>query len=185
MTDLKQHYGKPLAIMILMSGLFVIWVMIIGPYKNMLAEQSQDVQRAQQKLQRLQMLIENKDTFTAQYKSMQNNRSLDQVFLSRGKGVVAEARLQGIVRRLIERNGSVMTQSSLKKNDKPTVKGITLQVAMRGSVDSAYKIFHAMENGWPAMVVNNVTVQAVRAHYGRKSQQHAMTASYEVTAYVK
>lgn len=200
MDNLKQRYGKLLAVLLLLTGLLLVWALIIAPYQAMLADQARDVDRMQRKLHSLESLIENRDKFTAQYKSMQNNRSLDQIFLTRGKGVVAEARLQGIVRRLIERNGSVLTQSSLKKNNAKDEKGITLQVAMRGSVESAYKIFHAIENGWPAMVVKNVTVQALsnqhwrnhngRSQYGRNqytqnNKQHAMTASYEVTAYVK
>lgn len=170
---------------ILISLLYVAWVFLVNPYASYLVTQYSKIERAQQKLHALNELINNKDAINKIYRSMKNNRSLERVYLGRSGGVIAEAKLQGIVRRLIEKNNSNLIETSQINNTSDDKNKITLKVSMRGSIDSAYKIFYQLENSWPVMTVNNVELTRINNRYARNSYSDSLNSVFEITAYVQ
>ncbi|MDH5179739.1 MAG: type II secretion system protein GspM [Gammaproteobacteria bacterium] len=180
-----ERYSKPVAIGILLLVIMFVWLIVVLPYHSSIMEKYRDIERLQRKLSTLQNLEQSKDKIAGQYRSIMNNRSLDAIYINKGNGVIAGARLQGMVRRLVEKHGSVLTQSSIKKESEEKTGSITLHVAMTGSVESTYKIFHEIENSMPVMIVANVNLSGTQAAYRHSASKNMLTASFEVTAYVK
>lgn len=180
-----EKLSKIGAVSLLLLVLALIWLFLVVPYTDYFSARVYELERTQRKLLVLEDLIIKKDSIKEKYRAMKNNRSLERVYLARKGGVLAEAKLQGVVRRLIEKNGSTLTQSSVKKTDDAGAKSITMKVSMRGSIESTYKVFHALENGWPVVVVRNAELTLVNPGYSQTKNNNMLSSVYEVTAYVQ
>lgn len=137
------------------------------------------------KIRVLNDLITNKDQINSIYRAMMNNRSLERVYLGRSGGVIAEAKLQGIVRKIIEKNNSNLIQTSKINTLQENKNKITLKVSMRGSIGSAYKIFYQLENSWPVMTINNLELQRITTGYNKNEKKISLNSVFEITAYVQ
>jgi len=73
--------------------------------------------------------------------------------------------------------------SSLSKGNVGNEKIIKIKVSMRGSIESVYKIFHQLENGWPVMVMDNVELRQVNSRYS--TNKNILDAVFEVSAFVQ
>ena len=173
------------ALVILAFLIYAVWLLIVSPYKSQLHTKYMHIDRSVHKIRVLNDLIANKEHINNIYRAMMNNRSLERVYLGRSGGVIAEAKLQGIVRKIIEKNNSNLIQTS-RTNTAPGDKNIiTLKVSMRGSIDSTYKIFYQLENSWPVMTINNIELQRVISGYNKNEKQGTLSSVFEITAYVQ
>ena len=180
-----KRISKILALGILMALLFMAWLIVVRPYIHYFAEQYYSINRAKHKLSALKALINNDDEINTLYRSIRNNRSLERVYLGKSSGVIAEAKLQGILRRLVENNNSTLVQSSLISDKNNEKKAVTIKVTMRGSIESAYKIFYQLENSRPVMVINNVELTRMSNSYSRSGYSELLNSVFEITAYVQ
>lgn len=185
MTINDKTISKILALGILIVMLFIAWLIIFRPYINYFAGQYYLIDRANHKLNVLNALIKNEKEINTLYRSIKNNRSLERVYLGKGGGVISEAKLQGMVRRLIENNNSNLIQSSLVNHKSSDQKTVTIKVTMRGSVESAYKIFYQLENSRPVMVLNNIELTRMSNGYSRTGYSDFLNSVFEITAYVQ
>lgn len=185
MTINNSSVSKLLAIGLLLALLLLAWLIVIRPYVNYFAEQYYSIERANHKLIALNYLIKKEEDINTLYRSIKNNRSLERVYLGKAGGVVAEAKLQGIVRRLIEKNQSNMIQSSLISYNSDDKKAVTIKVTMRGSIESAYKIFYELENSRPVMIINNIELTRMSKGYSRNVKNEWLNSVFEITAYVQ
>ena len=180
-----KKISKILALGILIALLVMAWLIIVRPYINYFTEQYYSINRAQLKINTLRALIKNENEINSLHRSIKNNRSLERVFLGKSGGVIAEAKLQGVIRRLIENNNSTLVQSSLISDKNNEKKAVTIKVTMRGSIESAYKIFYQLENSRPVMVINNVELTRMSNSYSRTDYSELLNSVFEITAYVQ
>lgn len=173
------------ALTILVLLIYAAWFLIFSPYISQLNTKYMRLDRSAHKVRVLNDLINNKDQINNTYRAMMNNRSLERVYLTRGGGVVAEAKLQGIVRKIIEKNNSNLIQTSRINTAQEDKNKITLKVSMRGSINSTYKIFYELENSWPVMTINNLDLQKITAGYIKNEKKGSLNSVFEITAYVQ
>jgi len=179
----RKNINKIAAVTLLIMMLWLIWQLLISPYAEFLHRQYIEFERSQRKVIALNELLINKETINSKYRAMKNNRSLEKVHLGQNNGVLAEAKLQGVIKRIIIKNKSTLIMSSLSKGNVGNEKIIKIKVSMRGSIESVYKIFHQLENGWPVMVMDNVELRQVNSRYS--TNKNILDAVFEVSAFVQ
>jgi hypothetical protein len=180
-----NKFSKLAAVMLLLVLAWLIWLVLISSYVDYFSQQYTDIERSQRKLIALNELILNKKKINFQYRAMKNNRSLSQVFLGTSKGVLAYAKFQGVIKRIVKRSKSTLLQSSLVKNDSKSNDSITMKVSIRSSVDMVYKTLHQIENGWPIMKIDNIELSRINNGYRNRVNSSLIGAVFEVTAYVQ
>ena len=163
--------------------LAVLWLVIMDPYVSYLTDKYNTLVTAKRKQVALNRLIENKVELIGLLRSIKNNRSLSKVYISTNQGVVADVKLQGLVKRVINEHKGVLLQSSVIEN-KEYKKTVSLKVMMRGNLDDTYKIIHQLENGWPVLTLDNVVLRS-QGYKNIKDKNLQIDAQYEVTAYVE
>ncbi len=179
----KSMLEKSSALGILILLLIAVWFGLVSPYLGYLSDSYAELSHAQRKQVALQRLIDDRMKLLDTNKAMKINRSLSRVYVSDTNDVVTEAKMQGFLKRLINKHQGKLVQISRADNDSTDKKAISMKVEMKGDLDATYKIIHGVENGWPIMTLDNIQIDVVNNHYSK--QEKYLHARYEVTAYVK
>ena len=183
MSIKNKNHNAIVAMSILLMLLAVLWFVIIDPYVSYLTDKYEALSMAKRQQVVLNSLIKNKSEIIGLLRSIKNNRSLSKVYISSNQGVVADVKLQGLVKRVINEHKGILLQSSVLKN-RENIKSVSLKVMMRGNLDDTYKIIHELENGWPVLTLDNVVLRS-QGYKNIKDKNIQIDAQYEVTAYVE
>lgn len=184
MENRKNKYHSYAAVGVLLFFMGIVWFGAVRPYVDYINDNYAYAKRLERQYASLTNLVENKKTINAQYRAMQNNRSLDQVFLSGGKNVLIKAKLQGLIKRKVSRSGCVMVQSSLISDDKKE-HIVRLKLQVSGDVESTYKLLHDLEYGRPVLSLDMVEIQKQSNIHRYKISNSPIQTAIELTAYVK
>lgn len=180
----NSTYSRLLAAGLLIPVIVIAWMALAVPYWNMVCEQFRKTSLVHRKYQSMEKIVNNRKKIEQQYRSMMNNRSLSKVYLGNKQGTLAVARLQGTLKRMSEKCGSSLVQSSnVKNSDKHR---ITANVTMTGDIKSVYCSLHKIGNDWPVMTVNNIDITGSNnTRYGNQNKTIQLQARFDVTAYIK
>lgn len=171
------------ALAILGLLLVTAWFALVSPYLDYLSDAYAELAHAQRKQLALQRLIENRQELLVKNRAMKINRSLSSLYISDSADVLTEAKMQGFLKRLINKHQGKLVQISRTSNDAGDKKAVSMKVDMQGGLDATYRIIHEVENGMPIMTIDNFQVDLASSHYGQ--QEKYLHTRYQVTAYVK
>ncbi len=196
---MSNKQSKLLAASILAMLLATAWFLLLEPYAELWQDRIAQAERLQRKQLALRQLIGNRDQFEQQYAALSDSEGLQQVFLDEKSGALADAKLQRIVKQIVEDSGAKVIQAVIK-NNKPAGqnraaafpetaedKSVTVQVMMQGSLEMIYSALQALENSRPLILVDNLQIAHVRARYRAAeaaSSDTSYRASYDATAFI-
>lgn len=186
-------YNKSAAVGILLIMLFLLWVFIIRPYFMLWDQRITTVEMLHKKHQSLIALINNSDMFEQQFRAISNNRGLRGIFLAKKPGALAEIKLQGVIKRVINDSGGRVVQSSIKPlpeaanktSSNYADKTVIVDILMQGDINSIYRTLHKLENYRPVILVRNLEISRQQTHYQYAEDSPVYRAKYDAVAFIQ
>ena len=130
--------------------------------------------------------------------AISDSDGLQRVFLENKSGSLADVKLQGIVKQIVDDSGGKLIQAVIRKKRRASSqsrpdteieqdKSVTVQVTMQGSLEMIYSALHALENSRPLILVDNLQISYTKTRYRVASSNHVDTsyrASYDAIAFI-
>lgn len=191
-TGLSKLGAVAILLLLLLAG----WQLLLAPYINLWQERADEIHFLEQKMSRLEFLLEDGEDIDEKFRHLSENKSLNALFLSDKSGALADAKFQRIVRQMITQSGAQAVQLLVEKKPEqeqasgsPAAEGlesVTLRIVMRGDIKSIYTTLHKMENSRPLILVGNleITHNQTRYQIARTTQKTVYRASYDATAFI-
>jgi hypothetical protein len=193
---MNPAYSKLAAVGILLFLLLGAWILLAEPYIDLWQDRVTQAERLQRKQNALRALIDQRERFEQRYEALNQSESLRAVFLDDKPGALADAKLQRIVREVVEQAGGRVLQIAIAKTrhanrsnssgETKFEKKVTVSVMMQGSIESIYKMLHGLENGRPLVLVSNLEVTHVKSRYPveQSVSDSSYRAKYDATAFI-
>jgi hypothetical protein len=195
---MSERYAKPLALTILITLIAAAWFTLGEPYLDMWQDRIAQAERLERKQQALMRLIRERDYYEQQYRAISDSDGLQRVFLENKSGSIADVKLQGIVKQIVDDSGGKLIQAVIRKKRRASSqsrpdteieqdKSVTVQVTMQGSLEMIYSALHALENSRPLILVDNLQISYTKTRYRVASSNHVDTsyrASYDAIAFI-
>jgi len=193
---MSSNYSKLAAIGILVFMLFSAWFLLAEPYKALWEGKIAQAERLQRKQHALSLLIADKDRYEQEYQAINESPELQQIFLNDKTGALAEAKLQGIVKHIVNKSGARLLQAvivkskSKKQSDRSKEhegdKTVTVKVTMQGSIKTIYTAIQELENSRPLILVSNLDISFTKSRYqlSGSANQSSYKANYDATAFI-
>ncbi len=193
---MNPAYSKLAAVAILLLLLLGAWILLAEPYIDLWQDRIAQAERLQRKQNVLRSLIEQRSHFEQQFAALNESEALRAVFLDDKPGALADAKLQRIVREVVEQAGGrvlqvaiATTRGSNRSNSSAETqvdKKVTVSVMMQGSIESIYNMLHELENGRPLMLVSNLEITHVKSRYpvDQSVSDTSYRAQYDATAFI-
>lgn len=193
---MNPAYSKLAAVTILLFLLLGAWMLLAEPYIDLWQERVTQAERLQRKQNALRALIDQHEHFEQQHKALSESESLRAVFLDDKPGALADAKLQRIVREVVEQAGGRVLQVAIAKTraanrsnssgESKFDKKVTVSVMMQGSIESIYNMLHELENGRPLVLVSNLELTHVKSRYPveQSVSDTSYRAKYDATTFI-
>ena len=191
---------RVVAVSLLFVAIAGIYSLTIHPYMKVMNDYREEMVSLSDRVERFNRLIRQKEIFQKQLRTVKNDRVSGQYLIKADTVTLASAALQQKVKQVVKTKGAqlVSTQGSLpanylEKQKSDELKGgypVSMKVAMKASLDSAYEVFHTLESGTnPLVVIDEVSIG--RIHQGRRlnvssgNEQLILDVRYTITAHMK
>jgi hypothetical protein len=193
---MNKTYSKLAAIGILLCLLFFAWTLLARPYLALWDDRVAVAERLHKKQATLASLINNQQHLQQQLAAITNNKTLEDLYLDKKAGALADIKLQRIVKEHITQNGGTVLQATIKQPGKASPKesddfksgekAVTISVLMRGSIKNIYSILQKLENSRPFIVVTDLQISQNQSRYQNANSGSASDyrARYEATAFI-
>ena len=193
---INPSYSKLAAVGILALLLLGGWVLLAEPYIDLWQDRFAQAERLQRKQNALRALIGQREHFEQQHRALGESEALRAVFLDDKPGALADAKLQRIVREIVEQAGGRVLQVAIAKipgAGRPDSSGetrgdrkVTVSVMMQGSIESIYNMLHELETGRPLVLVSNLEITHVKSRYPieQSASDTSYRAKYDATAFI-
>lgn len=199
LTDYSLIGRRIAAVALLLMALLGSYALVINPYRELLNDYRAEIVALGEKIERFNILIEQKDKFQRQLIAVRNNKASSQYFIKAKTVTLASALLQQRVKQVVQAKGAqlVSTQVSLpansvKMNDKSgTTENqlVAIKVSMKATIESLYEIFYTLEGGSPLMVIDDVSINRVRngrrLNVANNQEQDLLEVRCTITAQMK
>lgn len=184
------------AVGILLIILYLVWYLIVMPFFGLWKDKVGEIDFLQQQQSRLQYLIEDGDTIRNRFRQMEQDKTLNNLFLAEKSGALSDAKFQRIVRQLVTQSGARVIQIVLDNarpkqaesapDDATDQPSITVRVVMQGDIKAIYGTLHKLENSRPLIILSNLDISHSRGRYqiARSNSPTMYTASYDATAFI-
>ncbi|MDH3534904.1 MAG: type II secretion system protein GspM [Gammaproteobacteria bacterium] len=193
---MKPAYSKLAAVGMLLLLLLGAWMLLAEPYIDLWQDRVTQAERQQRKQNALRTLIDQREHFEQQFEALSESEALRAVFLDDRPGALADAKLQRIVREVVEQAGGRVLQVAIAKaraakrsssSGETTVdKKVTVSVMMQGSIESIYNMLYELENGRPLVLVSNFEITHIESRYPveQSVSDTSYRAKYDATAFI-
>jgi len=193
---MTNAYSKLAASSILITMLYIAWLLLVIPYMDTWEDSIRGVEILQRKHIALSRMINNRQELDRQYLAINSSRELQEVFLNNKTGALADVKLQRIIKQVVTSGGGklikslITTKKTGARNKRSTQaasdKSVTVNVLMQGSIKSIYTTLHKLENSRPLILVRNLEIIHNRSRYQitETTENTFYRAKFDATAFI-
>jgi len=174
MDSLTQKQRQSLALAILALVVVMIFTLTVAPLWAVNQHYLDTIDGLDNRLQILQRAASAGSSLRSQHEQLKRSLASNRHYLKSTSEALAAANLQGIIKRTTASNDmEVLSTQILPASEEAGFTRVVLKVRMRGGLDNAVKVFHALETGQPYLFLDNVSIlsrarRSAKINYGKK-----------------
>jgi len=183
--------SRVIALILLVGVIAVPYVFIAQPLLAKHQENRDTIAQYQDQLLSYRRIAANRPQLQARHEQLLRDPISQDAYLSGESEALVAANLQNRVKTIIEANGGQLASTQiLQSGDEDGFRVVTIRVRMTADIDSASKIFYALEAGQPFLFVDSVDISSRQARRRRRNQKTApenvdLNINYDVYGYMR
>ncbi len=186
----EKGKGGPLALMLLAVVLVLAWALLLDPYFTALREAREAVEARRALLARLQQSKADIPVLRQRLEAVQALQQQNDLFLPESDFNRAAANLAGRLKRLATQQGNCQVTSTQNKHgrEKEPYQAVIVQVRLRCELEQLLPLWHALEGGTPAILLDNVQISRQvyrRGRRGGNARMQPLDIRFEMRAYLR
>lgn len=183
--------SRVIALILLVGVIAVPYVFIAQPLLAKQQENRDTIAQYRDQLRSYRRIAANRPQLQTRYEQLQRDPISQGAYLSGESEALVAAKLQNRVKTIIEANGGQLASTQiLQSGDEDGFRVVTIRVRMTADIDSASKIFYALEAGQPFLFVDSVDISSRQARRRRRNQKTVaenvdLSINYDVYGYMR
>ncbi|MDH3281121.1 MAG: type II secretion system protein GspM [Gammaproteobacteria bacterium] len=173
---------RSIALGLLVLAVAVLYLGLVRPYFDTYRAVRENIATLTERLQRYQAIAASRSDVMQRTRQMRASRDLKKGFLNSKTPTLASAELQQYATRAIgQSGGQLLSTQVIPPKDDAGMVAATIKIGMRGTSQTLQKLFHALERGAPAVVLDNLSVR----NRQRRGAAEVLDIRFALTAYLR
>jgi general secretion pathway protein M len=185
-ASLAPAQSRLLALALLFLVLAGIYLVVVNPFLSLHRHYGDVIDQSEERLARYRNLVAHKDDLEQRLNAVQGATSAQDFYLRNTTPTLAAAELQEHVKRVIAANqGTLLSTQIMPEKPEGQLVRVTVKVAMRGTIETLQKVFHALEGGRPFLFLDDVFIRAYSLRRGNQMTVSEMEIRFDVSGYIR
>lgn len=183
--SLSRPIRRALALAILVAIPLLLWLVVVSPLSGMVAERRAAIATQLDRMERLNEVIARIPALKAQDQALADRLKTQGDVWVESSDAVVSAKMESIVRGLVEQNGGSLSSSSpLATTEAQEFRIVRLRFTISGPLDTVVKTLEGVARAKPALFVDGFKIE-IPANATPPDKPPELNLDIEVQAYLQ